>query len=71
MDVLENGRSSLFSHYLDIDWDSPHFNLRNRLLVPVLGDHLGTVLEGTVLFQPLTIPSTRAVHTFLRKTPRC
>jgi (1->4)-alpha-D-glucan 1-alpha-D-glucosylmutase len=44
-DVLENGPSSRYSIYFDIDWQSPDERLRNKLLVPILGDHYGRVLE--------------------------
>jgi (1->4)-alpha-D-glucan 1-alpha-D-glucosylmutase len=44
-DVLEDGPSSRYSGYFDIDWDPPEAKLRQRVLVPVLGDHYGRVLE--------------------------
>jgi (1->4)-alpha-D-glucan 1-alpha-D-glucosylmutase len=43
-DVLENGASSRYASYFDIDWDSHEEKLRNKLLVPILGDHYGRVL---------------------------
>lgn len=43
-DVLENGPSSRYSTYFDIDWQSSDERLRNKLLVPILGDHYGRVL---------------------------
>jgi len=45
-DVLENGPSSRYSSYFDIDWQSHEERLRNKLLVPILGDHYGRVLAG-------------------------
>lgn len=45
-DVLENGPSSLRARSFDIDWDPPEAKLRQRVLVPVLGDHYGRVLEA-------------------------
>jgi (1->4)-alpha-D-glucan 1-alpha-D-glucosylmutase len=45
LDVLENGPASAFAHFFDIDWDSPQPELRGKLLVPVLGDRYGAVLE--------------------------
>ncbi|MBI5548176.1 MAG: malto-oligosyltrehalose synthase, partial [Deltaproteobacteria bacterium] len=45
MDVLENGPSSVFAHVFDIDWKPIKEELENRVLVPVLGDQYGTVLE--------------------------
>lgn len=45
-DVLENGPSSNFARYFDVDWglESEHFS--NLILLPVLGDHYGIVLEA-------------------------
>lgn len=45
-DVLANGPSSLYARYFDIDWDSPERKLTGIVLVPVLGDHYGRVLEA-------------------------
>jgi len=46
MDVLENGPASAFSGFFDIDWQPVNPGLANRVLVPVLGDHYGLVLEA-------------------------
>jgi (1->4)-alpha-D-glucan 1-alpha-D-glucosylmutase len=43
-DVLENGPSSRYSPFFDIDWHSADERLRNKLLVPILGDQYGRVL---------------------------
>ena len=45
-DVLENGPSSLFVRYFDIDWDPVKTELRGKLLLPILGDQYGSVLES-------------------------
>jgi (1->4)-alpha-D-glucan 1-alpha-D-glucosylmutase len=45
-DVLENGPSSPFAHYFDIDWRPPKEELVNKVLLPVLGDQFGRVLEN-------------------------
>jgi (1->4)-alpha-D-glucan 1-alpha-D-glucosylmutase len=45
-DVLENGPSSLFARYFDIDWHPPKEELVNKVLLPVLGDQYGRVLEN-------------------------
>jgi (1->4)-alpha-D-glucan 1-alpha-D-glucosylmutase len=45
-DVLENGPSSRFARYFDVDWDPPESYLRNLVLLPILGDHYGRVLEA-------------------------
>jgi (1->4)-alpha-D-glucan 1-alpha-D-glucosylmutase len=44
-DVLENGPASRYASYFDVDWDPPETRLRNVLLLPVLADHYGRVLE--------------------------
>ena len=44
-DVLENGQSSRYASYFDVEWDPPESKLRNMVLLPVLGDHYGRVLE--------------------------
>ena len=44
-DVLENGPASRYAPYFDIDWHSHEEKLRNKLLVPILGDHYGHVLN--------------------------
>ena len=43
-DVLENGPSSRYATWFDIDWHSPEVKLRNKVLIPVLGDQFGRVL---------------------------
>ncbi len=45
-DVLENGPSSLYAPFFDIDWAPVKAELRNKVLLPVLGDHYGRVLEA-------------------------
>src|ERR1022692_4630255 len=45
-DVLENGPSSRYASYFDIDWDPPQRELIATVLMPVLGDHYGRVLEA-------------------------
>ncbi|HEX9507129.1 MAG TPA: malto-oligosyltrehalose synthase, partial [Myxococcales bacterium] len=44
-DVLENGPSSLYAPTFDIDWDPVKEELKNKVLLPVLGDQFGDVLE--------------------------
>ncbi len=44
-DVLENGRCSPYAHFFDIDWDPVKPELQGKLLLPVLGDQYGRVLE--------------------------
>ena len=45
-DVLENGRSSRYASYFDVDWDPPEAYLRNTVLLPVLGEQYGRVLDN-------------------------
>ncbi len=46
-DVLENGRSSPFAPFFDIDWHPPKAELDEKILLPVLGRQYGRVLEGS------------------------
>ncbi|MDY0226176.1 MAG: malto-oligosyltrehalose synthase [Desulfomicrobium apsheronum] len=46
MDVLENGQSSRHAEYFDINWQSRQQELQGRVLLPILGDHYGAVLES-------------------------
>ncbi len=45
MDVLENGPSSLAAPCFDIDWRPLKRELENKVLLPILGDQYGRVLE--------------------------
>ncbi len=45
MDLLENGPASAFADYFDVDWRPIDPEFANRIVVPVLGDHYGAVLE--------------------------
>ncbi len=45
LDVLENGRASAFAEYFDIDWAPADPVLAGRVLLPLLGDQYGLVLE--------------------------
>jgi len=45
-DVLEDGPSSRYARYFDIDWDPPQRKLTATVLMPVLADHYGRVLEA-------------------------
>ncbi len=45
MDVLENGPSSIYADFFDIDWEPVKIELKNKVLVPILGDQYGIVLE--------------------------
>ena len=45
MDVLENGPASTYAAFFDIDWHPADPALSGKVLVPVLGDPYGAVLE--------------------------
>jgi (1->4)-alpha-D-glucan 1-alpha-D-glucosylmutase len=45
-DVLRLGRRSRWAAAFDVDWDPPKRELRERILLPVLGDHYGRELEA-------------------------
>jgi len=45
-DVLENGPSSRYATAFDIDWHPIKRELENKVLLPILGDQYGTVLEN-------------------------
>jgi (1->4)-alpha-D-glucan 1-alpha-D-glucosylmutase len=44
-DVLENGPSSPYAPYFDIDWRPLKSDLHDKVLLPILGDQYGRVLE--------------------------
>ena len=44
-DVLENGPSSEFARNFDVDWNPPNPSLKGRVLLPILGEQFGRVLE--------------------------
>ncbi|HET6879924.1 MAG TPA: malto-oligosyltrehalose synthase [Pirellulales bacterium] len=48
-DVLENGPSSPYASFFDIDWNPPKEELKNKVLLPFLGDQYGKVLESQQL----------------------
>jgi (1->4)-alpha-D-glucan 1-alpha-D-glucosylmutase len=45
-DVLENGPSSRYASWFDIDWNSVEVKLHGKVLVPVLGDQYGRELSA-------------------------
>ncbi len=44
-DVLENGAQSPYAEYFDVDWAASGDRWPDKLLLPVLDDHYGRVLE--------------------------
>jgi (1->4)-alpha-D-glucan 1-alpha-D-glucosylmutase len=45
LDLLENGPSSAYAAYFDVDWKPLKDELEHKVLVPLLGDQFGEVLE--------------------------
>lgn len=45
-DVLENGPSSQYASFFDVDWGKPEDRPSDRILLPILGDHYGRVLAA-------------------------
>ena len=45
-DVLENGQSSRYAGYFDVDWKPAEAKLRDTVLMPILGDHYGREIEA-------------------------
>jgi (1->4)-alpha-D-glucan 1-alpha-D-glucosylmutase len=46
MDVLEDGLASPYARYFDIDWHPGKEALADRVMLPILGDRYGRVLEN-------------------------
>ena len=44
-DVLENGPSSRFARFFDIEWRPVKDELADKVLIPILGDQYGAALE--------------------------
>lgn len=51
-DILENGRTSKYANFFDIDWDPLKPELHNKVLLPILGAQYGEELEtGRLVLQ--------------------
>ena len=59
-DVLANGPSSSYADFFDIDWNPLKKDLHNKVLLPVLGQQYGKVLED----QQIQIAYDRTKGTF-------
>src|ERR1700722_9222652 len=44
-DVLKNGRASRFANYFDVQWEPGDSKLRDKILLPILGDTYERILE--------------------------
>lgn len=62
VDVLENGEASLFAEFFDISWESLKDDRGGKILLPVLEDHYGIVLESGLL--RLTFERAKGAFTF-------
>ena len=67
-DVLENGPSSRYAQYFDIDWDPVKTELRGKVLLPILGDQYGSVLKSGEL-QIQYEDGAFSLHYFERNLP--
>jgi (1->4)-alpha-D-glucan 1-alpha-D-glucosylmutase len=45
-DVLRNGPSSTYASFFDVDWEPPESRHYNSVLLPVLGDQYGVLLQA-------------------------
>src|SRR5215813_1794675 len=46
LDVLENGPGSRYAKFFDIDWNPIKAELEGKVLLPILGEQYGTVVEN-------------------------
>lgn len=46
LDVLENGQAAAHASTFDIEWEPAAQEMKGQVLLPVLGDHYGKVLEA-------------------------
>ncbi len=68
-DVLENGPSSAYAGYFDIAWqDHPRERLHGKVLLPVLGESYGTMLESGQLAVELAAGAF-ALRVYERRIP--
>ena len=70
MDVLENGQASKYAQFFDINWRPQQADLFGRLILPVLGDQYGKVLEnGQLILQFDDISGTFYLQYFEHRFP--
>ncbi|MFP4330058.1 MAG: malto-oligosyltrehalose synthase [Spirochaetaceae bacterium] len=68
--VLEWGESSPYAHFFDIDWRSAEESLRGKVLLPVLGDGYGGILEnGELLLRFVAAEGAFAVFYYDHRFP--
>ena len=66
-DVLQNGRSSAYADFFDIDWEPLKPELRDKVLFPVLGGPFGVELERGHL--RLQFDGAFFIHYFDKRMP--
>ncbi|MBA2492955.1 MAG: malto-oligosyltrehalose synthase, partial [Gammaproteobacteria bacterium] len=70
LDVLEHGPASVYADFFDIDWSPLKRPLQGKVLLPVLGDHYGAVLErGELKLAFKAAQGVFAVHYFEHLLP--
>ena len=70
MDVLENGQASIYADHFDIDWNPANTALTDKVLVPVLADPYGLVLErGELRLQFERALGSFAIHYHEHRLP--
>jgi (1->4)-alpha-D-glucan 1-alpha-D-glucosylmutase len=65
LDVLEDGQASRYAEYFDIDWRAADPALAGKVLLPILGDQYGVVLERgdlALAFEPAEGRFTLGYH---------
>ncbi len=60
-DVLENGPAAEYADFFDIDWRPAHETLRGKVLLPLLGDRYGKVLDDGEI-ELVFIPEAGTFH---------
>lgn len=69
-DVLEYGETSRYAHYFDIDWDTPEREYQGKVVIPVLGDQYGRVLEsGEITLAHDAAPAALVVEYYEHRLP--
>jgi (1->4)-alpha-D-glucan 1-alpha-D-glucosylmutase len=68
-DVLENGPSSQHARYFDIDWTPLKAELRDKVLLPILGEQYGVALDSGKLQIALSSKGIFSLRYFDRDLP--
>ena len=68
-DVLENGPSSQHARYFDIDWTPLKSELRDKVLLPILGEQYGVALDSGKLQIALSDDGSFSVRYYDRDLP--